>query len=56
VLRGPEAEGPRGAGGGRSDLPPGNSGADYSSRDIRSRSLPDFLETTVATVVKPAFR
>ncbi len=30
--------------------------ADYSSRDIRSRSLPDFLETTVATVVKPALR
>src|SRR5215468_7582957 len=27
-----------------------------SSRDIRSRSFPDFLLTTVATVVKPAFR
>jgi hypothetical protein len=38
------------------DLPPGVSGEAYSSRDIRRRSLPDFLDTTVATVVKPAFR
>ena len=28
----------------------------HSSRDIRRRSLPDFLDTTVATVVKPAVR
>lgn len=29
---------------------------DYSSLDINSRSLPDFFETTVATVVKPVWR
>ncbi len=28
----------------------------YSSRDMRRRNLPDFLETTVATVVKPMER
>jgi hypothetical protein len=32
------------------------SGTGHSSRDIRRRSLPDFLDTTVATVVKPALR
>ncbi|GEN06906.1 hypothetical protein MFU01_19430 [Myxococcus fulvus] len=36
--------------------PPARDSGDYSSRDIRSRSLPDFLDTTVATVVKPALR
>ncbi|WXH30465.1 hypothetical protein WA016_04435 [Myxococcus stipitatus] len=38
-----------------SAVPPGHL-PDYSSRDISKRSLPDFLETTVATVVKPALR
>src|SRR6218665_268907 len=28
----------------------------HSSRDMRRRNLPDFLDTTVATVVKPALR
>jgi len=28
----------------------------YSSRDMRSRSFPDFLETTVATLVNPIER
>ena len=30
--------------------------ARQSSRDMRSRSFPDFLLTTVATVVNPPFR
>lgn len=37
-------------------VPPVLSGTGHSSRDMRRRSLPDFLDTTVATVVKPALR
>ena len=50
----------RGASGGRAGVyrqgPPAGASRDYSSRDISRRSLPDFLDTTVATVVKPALR
>jgi hypothetical protein len=49
-------KGPTRSGDGRERLPSGMTREDYSSRDIRRRSLPDFLDTTVATVVKPDLR